>query len=70
MPIIRPTVETPVGRVPSFLTFETAPKITPSSEGRTVQHETRPIIEHIKDAIANPSDVFWLAARVGSTGAY
>ena len=58
IPRIRPAVETPVGRVPSFFALDIAAKIMASSEGATVQQAAYPTIEHISDAIANPSEVF------------
>ncbi len=58
IPVIRPAVETPVGLEPSFFAFDIAAKITPSSDGTIVQHETKPTHEHMSDAIANPSVVF------------
>ena len=58
IPMISPAVETPVGLVPSFLAFETAPKITASKDGRSVQQANKPTKEQISDAIANPSVVF------------
>lgn len=58
IPRIRPAVETPVGRVPSFFALDIAAKIMASSEGTTVQQAANPTIEHISDAIANPSEVF------------
>ena len=58
MPRIRPAVESPVGRVPSFFALEMAPKMTARKDGMTVQQETNPAMEHTKEATANPSDVF------------
>ena len=58
MPSIKPAVDMPVGRVPSFFALEIAPKTTASIEGNPVQQATKPAMPQIKEAIANPSEVF------------
>ena len=70
IPIIRPAVDTPVGRVPSLFALDIAPKMSAKNEGTTVQQETRPTIPQIRDATAKPSDVFCWATSAGLTGAY
>ena len=52
IPMTIPAVDTPVGRVPSFLLLETIPKITPKIDGTKVQHATIPTMLKINEAMA------------------
>ena len=70
MPSTRPAVDIPVGLVPSFFALETAPNITARNDGIMVQHETRPTMEQISEATANPSEVFCWTTIAGFTGVY
>lgn len=70
MPRIKPAVDMPVGRVPSFFALEIAPKMTARKEGRTVQQEHKPARAQISDATAKPSEVFCRETSAGFTGVY
>ena len=70
IPRIKPAVDIPVGRVPSFFALEIAPKMTARMDGKTVQQENKPATAQISDATAKPSAVLCREISAGFTGVY